>query len=101
LADPLGFHAINTFDHLPMELHQLGACLTELLIGLGPLLEGFEFTGSRRDVLWPRSSAIGEDLGVMELSVGASAVGFSAASLECVDGAWQQGVTVQEYFSES
>jgi hypothetical protein len=100
LADPFGLDGVNPPQHLLVEFDQLGACLPEPPIGLGPFLEGFQFSRLGCDVLGPRTAAIGKDLGLMEVALGASAVGFSATSAEGVDGAGQQRISLQKDLCE-
>jgi hypothetical protein len=80
LANPLGLDAVHQPHHLLVEFDQLGACLPKPPVGLCPFFEGFELSRLGRDILGPRTAAIREDLGLMELAPGASAVGLSATS---------------------
>jgi hypothetical protein len=90
LADPFGLDVIDQPHHLSVDVHQLSACLSEPPIGFRPLLEGFQLSRLGGDVLGPWTAAIRKDLGLMEVPLGTSAVWFSAASPEGVDGAGEQ-----------
>ena len=100
LADPFGLDGVDPPHHLLVEFDQLGACLPEPAVGVGPFLESFELFRLGRDILWPWTAAIREDLGLMEVALGTAAVGFSAASPEGVDGPGQQSLSLEEGLCE-
>jgi hypothetical protein len=100
LADPFGLDGVDHLHRLLVEFDQLGASLPEPPVGLGPLLEGFEFSRLGGDVLRPRTAAIRKDLGLMEVAPGASAVGLSATSPGDIDGSGQQSISLKKDLCE-
>jgi hypothetical protein len=65
LADPFSFDEVDLLQHLALQFHQLGARLPKAAIGMSALLEGFELSGLRDDILRSRTPSIREHLGVM------------------------------------
>jgi hypothetical protein len=100
LLDPCGFDAVHEGQQLALETEQLCAGLAESAVGVGELSYLGELFGRRSDVLRPILATIGEDGAGVEFSLGAAAVGLSAAAAEDVEGTGEEGLPAQERFQE-
>jgi hypothetical protein len=96
LADSLGLDQVDQLEHLTMQLYQVSACLPKTSIGFGALLETFPLCGLRCDVPRPCTATVGEHLGLMQMSLKATAIRFSTAAFERVNRAGQERLSFKE-----
>jgi len=96
LLDARGFDAVNERQQLTLESDQLRAGLAELPVGVGESSHVLDPVGRRSDILRSALAAVGEDGAGVEFSAGATAVRFSTAAAESVEGAGQQGLTAEK-----
>jgi hypothetical protein len=100
LVDACGLDAVDQREELPLEPEQLRACLAEPSVGVGELSHVWKLLRQRGEVLRLALATIGEDGAGVEFTLGAAAVGFSAASAEGVEGAREEWLTAEEGFEE-
>jgi hypothetical protein len=87
---------IDAFKHLPLQPHELRPRLAEASIVVGHIFERIDLIGGGSHGSRLLLSAIGEDGAGVELPFNTVTVWFSAAPLEGVEGAGQEGLSCLE-----
>ena len=91
---------IDPFKHLPLQSHELCARLAEASIVVGHVFERIDLIGGGSYGSRLLLSAIGENGAGVELPFNTVTVWFSAAPLEGVEGAGQEGLSCFEVGEE-